>query len=254
MATDKPFRIVLADDEERIRRHIAGRIPLALPLFEVADTAEDGQDLLDKVEQHLPDVVFTDIRMPVLDGLEASERIHDSYPFIRTVILSGYNDFAYAQRAIQSQVFDYLLKPVRTSELTALLQRLALALNSDRDALAKLTDAGGPAPAQLCDLLKTYMKQHYAEAIGWGELAAELHYSPAHLTKVFSQMTGQTPVKYLTELRIHEAMRLLTNSHLPVAEVGRAVGYPDQYYFSRIFKQKLGVSPITYREQNGPKD
>ena len=67
------------------------------------------------------DVLFTDIQMPVMDGLTLMKELADRYPSIIIVVLSGYNDFSYARQAIHCKAADYLLKPVRKEHLSALL-------------------------------------------------------------------------------------------------------------------------------------
>lgn len=118
------YRILLADDEEEVRKGIIRKINWEQVGFEVAGDAENGQDALEKIEQLKPDVVMTDIRMPYMDGLALSAKIRQKYPSIKILIFSGYDDFEYAQQAIKLNVTEYILKPVNGEELTEILNRV----------------------------------------------------------------------------------------------------------------------------------
>ena len=98
------YRILLADDEEEVRKAIIRKIPWEQLGFTVVGDAENGEEALEKVEQLKPDVVITDIRMPYMDGLTLTERIRQKYPSIKVLIFSGYDDFEYAQQAIKLKV------------------------------------------------------------------------------------------------------------------------------------------------------
>ena len=97
-------------------------------------------------------MVFTDIRMPVMDGLELLENIQRDYPEVVTVLLSGYQEFEYAQKAVRFQAFDYLLKPVSFEKMSALLGKLEIlcrnrAYLKKRDQLSGLIEGNGEASA-----------------------------------------------------------------------------------------------------------
>ena len=94
------------------------------PAFEVVYSARHGQDALTGLEKTKPDLVMTDIRMPVMDGLVLVEKIRERYPQLPVVIISGYQDFQYAQQAFRSGVVDYLLKPVDITAVQNLLQQI----------------------------------------------------------------------------------------------------------------------------------
>lgn len=118
------YRIILADDEEEVRRAIIRKMDWEALGFQVVGDAENGQDALEKIEQLEPDVVMTDIRMPYMDGLTLTARIRAKYPSIKVLIFSGYDDFEYAQQAIKLNVTEYILKPVNVEELTGILERV----------------------------------------------------------------------------------------------------------------------------------
>ncbi len=118
------YRILLADDEEEVRKGIIRKIEWERLGFEVAGDAENGEDALEKIEQLKPDVVMTDIRMPYMDGLTLTARIRQKYPSVKILIFSGYDDFEYAQQAIKLNVTEYILKPVNVEELTEILTRV----------------------------------------------------------------------------------------------------------------------------------
>jgi len=119
------LRLLIADDEDLVRRGLAALITREAPWVTVVGTAVDGLDALDMVGRTAPDVVLTDIRMPGLSGLDLIERLRASASPARCVILSGYDEFAYARRAISLGAVEYLLKPVDPDDLLALLDRLA---------------------------------------------------------------------------------------------------------------------------------
>ena len=111
------YTVIVAEDEELLLNNLVHKIEKADPDFQVIGTAQTGAQALSLVEQMSPDVVFTDIKMPVMDGITLLTRIRDQFPFTKFVITSGFSDFEYAKKAITLKVSDYLLKPVDPDEL-----------------------------------------------------------------------------------------------------------------------------------------
>jgi two-component system response regulator YesN len=116
--------LVLVEDEQIIRTGLASGIDWAgLGIGSVAE-AEDGEQALALIEGTRPDIIITDIRIPFIDGLELIERVKASRPEVSVILISGYDDFRYAQRAVKLGVQDYILKPVDPEELTRVLRRI----------------------------------------------------------------------------------------------------------------------------------
>ncbi len=126
------FRLLIADDEDLVRRGLAALIGREAPEITVVGAAADGFEALRLAADTSPDIVCTDIRMPGLSGLDLIERLREARPGLRSVILSGYDDFAYARRAIGLGVAEYLLKPVDAEQLLAILARLREQIAAER--------------------------------------------------------------------------------------------------------------------------
>lgn len=104
-------------------------------------------------------------------------------------------------------------------------------------------------PTQIAELLKEYILSNYTSEINLNLIASSMNYSSSYLTKIFCQVYDCTPSKYIINLRINKACQLLLhNPELSIRQIGEAVGYHDQAYFSRIFKKHTGKSPFEYRE------
>ncbi|MNO49217.1 putative response regulatory protein [compost metagenome] len=124
------LRICLVEDEEYALKSLQQKIMDLNGPYEVVGTAYNGLDALDVIAKTYPDVVITDIRMPDMDGIALLECIDAHYKNIITVIISGYQDFEYAKKAIQFGVEDYLLKPVVSHELRDCLQQCGDKVNT----------------------------------------------------------------------------------------------------------------------------
>lgn len=122
----------MADDEEIVRRGFEAKIDWTGAGFEFLPPCANGRDAIAAIEESLPDVVMTDIHMPHADGLSVAAHVMERHPGILVVILSGYDDFGYAQAAIRNKVFDYVLKPVSSRDLLGLLAKIRLKLDADR--------------------------------------------------------------------------------------------------------------------------
>jgi Response regulator containing CheY-like receiver domain and AraC-type DNA-binding domain len=126
-------KVILVDDEMFARKGLVGLIPWENYGFEVVGEAEDGEEALALIEQMKPDLVITDIRMPVLDGLELIQAVQARQgKAIRFIIISGYGDFKYAQQAVRYGVQDYLLKPIDEDELVHSLVRIGELLRKEQ--------------------------------------------------------------------------------------------------------------------------
>lgn len=118
------LKVIIADDEERVCRLIQKLVDWDALEMEIAATAANGIEALDAIEKYKPDLVITDIRMPGYDGLDMIERAKELKEDLEFIIISGYGQFEYAQRAIRYGVGEYLLKPIQKKELTETLEKL----------------------------------------------------------------------------------------------------------------------------------
>lgn len=118
------YRLMLVDDEEDVREGVTQEIDWLSHGFEVVGKAENGKEAMELIERLVPDVVVTDIKMPFMDGLELSAWMKDKYPTVKIIILSGFDEFEYAQKAVKLQVDEYVLKPFSTQELVQVLLKV----------------------------------------------------------------------------------------------------------------------------------
>lgn len=118
------YKLLVVDDEYNIRDGIVNAVPWETCGVVVVGEAGNGIEALEKVEETLPDIVITDINMDDMNGLEFAENLKQKYPYIKVVILSGYDEFEYAKRALQLKVFSYLLKPILPDELIKIVKEV----------------------------------------------------------------------------------------------------------------------------------
>ena len=118
------YTVVVADDEEEIRCALIRKVNWEAIGFEVVGEAENGAEALEMVELLEPDLLFTDIKMPFINGIELARMVREIRPAIQIAFLSGYDDFSFAKQAIQYNVISYLLKPISSQEITAELIKI----------------------------------------------------------------------------------------------------------------------------------
>jgi two-component system response regulator YesN len=122
------WKILIADDEFIIREGIRAAMPWDVLNIEVVAEAEDGEEALELALQHQVDIMLVDLNMPIMNGLTLMKHLRQQHPACRIVIITGHDEFAYAQEAIRLEVDDYILKPVNPEQLTTILERITKGL------------------------------------------------------------------------------------------------------------------------------
>ena len=128
------MKVFLVDDEIAIRENLRNSFPWEAHGFQLVGEAPDGEMALPMIRDLNPDILLTDIRMPFMDGMQLCAAVKRAMPWIGVVILSGYDDFSYAQQAISLGVREYLLKPITAQELGGALSRVAGQIAEERRA------------------------------------------------------------------------------------------------------------------------
>jgi len=126
------WKVMIADDEPKIRRGLRTTIERLRPDMKVVAEAEDGEMALALVQKEAPDILMIDVRMPFLNGLELIEKINGVLSDCIIIVVSGHDEFEYARRALQLKVFEYVLKPVPQEVLASVLARAEETLAATR--------------------------------------------------------------------------------------------------------------------------
>ncbi|MBO2517034.1 MAG: hypothetical protein CW338_07145 [Clostridiales bacterium] len=126
------YQIFVVEDELLIRQNIRNIVEKLSGPYSFCGEASDGEIALSMMQDILPDILLTDIRMPFLDGFELIRHAKKMIPWLKVIIISGFDDFDYAKRAISLDVDSYLLKPVRAQELKEELDKIAARIESEK--------------------------------------------------------------------------------------------------------------------------
>ncbi|MFC5404092.1 response regulator transcription factor [Cohnella soli] len=242
------YSVVLVDDNPIITEALVCSIGWHRFGFEVARIFDDGEEALEYIVEHEPDVVITDIRMPKMDGIELARRLKQLNLSVHVIVLSAYSDFSYAQSLIRYGGYGYLLKPLDEEELETMLGELARKLSPPNDE----SMANPPELSEtIVERAKAYAKQHLHEPISLDDVAEGIHLSKNYFCNVFKAETGLTFWDYLTQIRIEKAKELL-QTDMKTYEIAYTVGYENASYLSKVFKKAHGITPSEYRKKRFP--
>lgn len=248
------YNFIFIDDEDLIRDlfpQLMDYNEQGFNLVGVFDSAESAMQYL-KTDKNIQ-LVITDIKMGTMSGIDFCQYAKSEYPDIELVIVSGYKEFEYAQKAIKCNVFDYLLKPTPYSELEKLFKRLKEHLDDkltikQEEKTKELTSSTNHHYTNLVNTITQYMEKNYAQDITLEDVATYVSMNSAYLSRFFKQQTGKNFLGYLSEMRVEKAKEMLCDPTLKVYEIGQMVGYKSTKHFYKIFKTYEGVTPTEYRE------
>ncbi len=134
------IKVMIVDDEPLQRQYIRMILEEFSNSYKIVAEADNGEEAVEMASQFRPDIVFLDIRMPGLDGIEVARRLRVSQPEARIVIVSAYGEFHYAQQAVSLGMAEYLLKPVDSDEIISLAERLSDEITEEREKEKELED------------------------------------------------------------------------------------------------------------------
>ena len=241
------LKVLIVEDEEMIRKGIVLTVDWAALDCVVVGEATNGVQGLEAARRLEPSLIITDLKMPQMDGIEMLTALRAEGCTAYVIILTAYDNFAYAQSALRLGAVDYLLKPFHDGDLENAVTRI----QQRRRPAAEATPIGAARKGDKSKYLPEamdYISKHYNEPdISVGTVAQSLNISEGYLSHTFKKETDYTLLNYLTRYRIHKAMELLKDCRVKVYEVAEQVGYRDIAYFSATFKKYAGISPSEYQ-------
>lgn len=243
------YRVMVIDDEQSARSLLKGLIDWDDLNMEFAGEAASGIEAINVIDDMRPDIVFVDISMPFMNGIEFSETASERYPGLIIIILTAFDQFEYARKCVSLPVFDYMLKPMVRTEIREVLEKAKNKLDRDGERVDYERNGNSPDPGaeeNSMDRIKSYIESNYKDSkLNLAFIASEFGFSASYLSRRFKQETGKNFVEYLTECRMEKAISLAKKG-TRMFVTSSEVGIPDPNYFGRCFKKYTGVSYSDY--------
>lgn len=253
------YKVLLVDDERIIREGIATIIQWERYGFSLIGTAQNGVEALEIIRRDCPEVVITDLKMPVLDGLKLIAEAKAELPETAFIVLSGYGEFELAREAMRHGVRHYLLKPCNETKIIETLTEIREELlQKERKEQSFKENHGKPEmvnPITHNKIIKNVI-QYVQDNLGNEQLslkfiAGQVFYmNESYLSKLFIKETGEKFSHYLMSLRMEKAKELIEACDDDrIYEVALKVGLGNNpQYFSLLFKKYTGFAPTDYQK------
>jgi two-component system response regulator YesN len=244
------FKVVIADDEYYILREFEHIIDWAAYGCSIVGLAKNGSDAKDLFIKHNAHILITDIKMPIIDGLQLIKELSDIERHIEFILISGFSDFSFALTAIKYGVSDYLLKPIIPEELQSALIKIIgrfkqfdfhespnrkLQLQSNCNRFIKKA--------------YEYVENHYQNPISLHEVAEYLGISQSYLSKLFVCKLKMRFTQFVNLYRIRISQQYLKATDKTIEDIAELVGYSDYKYYSVVFKSITGMTPIQFKHE-----
>lgn len=251
------IRVLIVDDEKIVRKGIISVMPWEKLNMRVIGEAANGKKALKFMEEHSVDLLITDITMPVMSGIELMEVVKEKYPNTAIVVLTCHQDFDYIQQVLRIGAIDYIIKTQLEDEvgekiLTRILGNMDISNNKKiRINNEKLTNRHhySESIVESIENAIKYIEDNICKKITQSMVAKEVNVSRSYFSKCFKDLLGISFSDYVREKKIKKAGEYLLNTSKPVYWIAQRVGFDDEKYFSRVFKEFTGFLPTEYRKK-----
>ena len=246
------YRVLIVEDEVIVRAWLKKRVNWDALGVVVCGEAANGREALSLYEREKPDIVLTDMRMPVMDGITLLSKIREHDKRVRFLALTCLDEFALVKQAIELDVTSYILK--LTSEPDEIERNLVKACEFLKQYDGKMENVDNTFESSQNPRFAAalnYIEQHYADNISLLQVAECVGLTPNYLGKLFLKYCDCTFTDELNRIRISKAKQLLCEPSCRVYEVAERTGFVNTPYFFRVFKKYEGCTPTEYRARGG---
>lgn len=251
------YRLLLVDDEKQITEGLKFLLPWERYQIQEIRTANTYEEALETAYQWKPHIAIIDVCIGKDFGYDLQHELHRNLPKLCTVMISGYDEFAYVREAMREGAVDYLLKPINRIELEHVLKEIVVNRlhGSIRHIEGKDTQHDrilGTDVQGLNKLIRKILKivqDEYGKNLNLSILADRLEMSSGYLGKLFAKETGMKFSQYLMAYRMDIAKELLIGTDFKVSYIANKVGYTNLNYFYMHFQSSYQKSPSEFRGQ-----
>ncbi|MDK2809162.1 MAG: two-component system, response regulator YesN, partial [Clostridiales bacterium] len=242
------YKSLIIDDEKAV--HIAIRKLGKWKTYHLEPpiTAANGKEGLYAMRELRPSLVFVDMHMPIMDGIEFLRLAQHEFPETKYIVISGYDDFHYAQSAIKLGAIDYILKPIVEEELNASIQRAVLLLNPSFTPVEGDMEETPVSANEIIVIIKDYLDKNYSQNVSLSSFSDQYFFSKEYLSKIFKSTYGIGIYEYVQKVRMERASELLLDDSLKIQWIAERLGFADSNYFSKAFRNYYGMTPSQFRK------
>lgn len=247
------YSLLIIEDEPLIRKGIMTLIDFKALNIAQCFEAEDGEEGQAVFKAQNPDLVLLDINLPSISGMDLAESFKKLNPRVKIAILTGYDYFDYAVKALRIGVDNYVLKPVTKQDIALILKGLIEKIEQENiqsetsksiDSLFKLSQVDNHSNDSYKALIHTKLIENiHNSSFSLQTLSQELNLSPSYLSTLFKKIFAVPFQDFMLTLRLEKAKLLLLSGKYKIYEIAELVGFEDVNYFSTRFKKVYGISP-----------
>ena len=239
------WKVMVADDETYMLEAMEKLIDWKKLDCRLVYKAQNGQELLEYMKKEVPDIIITDIKMPLVSGIEVAQYVYDHMLPTKVIILSAYADFEYAQEAIQYDVCGYIVKTSVIEMLPGMIQKaikkLSIPVEGEKERSEHYVD-------DIFGRLQKYIEEHFMDKLTLHQIAHDIHANGSYLSRLYKLKTGNNLFDVINKMKLEKAKEYISQGN-KVYEAAQKVGFEDVSYFSRVFRKYEGCSPREYEKK-----
>ena len=238
------WKVMVADDETYMLEAFDKLVDWEKMGCQLVYRATNGKEVIKHLEKVRPDIVITDIKMPLMDGIEVARYIYETGLETKVIILTAYADFAYAQEAIAYDVCGYVVKTAMMEMLPGAIEK---AIQKLSDVTAKEEELPEKFSEDIFGKLQRYIEENYMKKVTLADISRDIHANASYLSRLYKSKTGQNIFDSINRMKLKKAKEHIAGG-CRIFEAAELVGFEDVSYFSRVFKKLEGCSPREYEK------
>lgn len=242
---NKMYSAYIVDDDELIVDGIITSVPWMDNGFEVIGSCTDPLRAMEEIKELSPDVVFCDLKMPVLDGNALIAELIAQKQESEFVMISAYDSYENVRSFFLQNGFDYILKPVKSEDMQLVLEKLVKKLMKTKKT-PEFTDEESAANPAFKKLIQ-YVNENYSKKLTLDSLSVSFNLGKNYICNLFAKHYSTTLTCYVTDLRMNAAKEMLINKQFLLKDIAWQCGYENYFHFFKVFKQYYGISPKEMR-------
>ncbi|MFF2483918.1 response regulator [Paenibacillus sp. NPDC058071] len=253
------IKACVVDDEKLVRKGIITVMPWDKFSIEVVAEASNGVRALEVMSEQPIDLLFTDLNMPEMDGMQLIRAVKEQHPNVQIVILTCHPEFEYVQEALRLGAIDYILKTQLENDLMEdMLQQIVTRYYERLSAVSqpKLVDSNmvkkGKYPDEIVKAIVnavSHMQEQTEMSFTQEQIAKVANMSRGYFSQCFKDIMGMNFHKFVKDMRLARSKQLLLTTNRPIYDIAEQTGFKDEKYFSRLFLLEVGVLPSDFRNQ-----